>query len=66
MKMYAYSWLYNRRKITTLAIEVISGQHLPATCNIDPYVTVRILGHPSDQHKFTTKIISSNGSSNDN
>jgi len=49
--------------MTTLAIEIISGQHFPRATgsNIDPYVTIRILGHPPDQQKFSTKSVSSNG-----
>ena len=50
-------------KITTVTLKIISGQSFPKTgeAKVDPYVTVRILGHPSDHFKFTTKAISNNG-----
>ena len=52
-----------RVNMTILTIQIISAQHLPKTTenDIDPYVTVQILGHPFDQHKFSTKHVAKNG-----
>lgn len=53
----------------TLLITVISGQHLPKPGLkmkadgdvVDPYVSVKIRGHPDDKQKFKTKSVPNNG-----
>lgn len=50
-----------------LIIKVISGQHIPKPDEdfegevIDPYVTVEIRGHPSDEAKQNTNYVHNNG-----
>ena len=44
---------------------MISGQHLPPSENsgdiVDPYVQVKVRGHPEDKQKQRTKTIKNNG-----
>ncbi|XP_052126651.1 1-phosphatidylinositol 4,5-bisphosphate phosphodiesterase zeta-1 [Frankliniella occidentalis] len=57
--------LKDRRRL--LEIRVISGQHLPKpegeglTDILDPYVKVKIIGHPMDKRKRQTHVINDNG-----
>ena len=50
-----------RKKL--LRIKVISGQHLPKTEEklkgdiIEPYVKVRVWGHPDDEGEYVTKVV---------
>lgn len=57
--MYFY-----RSKI--IRLQIISGQNLPKIESrkkkvIDPYVTIRVLGHSIDRQKFKTKHVDDNG-----
>jgi C2 domain len=52
------------RQVVT--IRVISGQNLPKVPQeesdiVDPYVTLKVYGHPQDQFKYKTKSVSNNG-----
>ena len=46
---------------------VISGQHIPKQDQdiegevVDPYVVVKIVGHPADSYKFKTEAVRNNG-----
>jgi len=56
--------LFRIRKI--VGITIISAQNLPKVEGdqkdiIDPYVFVKVRGHPADQQKFKTKVIENNG-----
>jgi hypothetical protein len=48
-------------------LTIISGQHIPKANQdlesevVDPYVTVKIVGHPADAQKFKTDIVRNNG-----
>jgi len=52
-----------------LKLTIISGQHIPKANQdiegevVDPYVVVKIVGHPADAQKFKTEIIYNNGES---
>ena len=54
-------------KIKRVSITIISGQHIPKPGNtslgdvIDPYVKVKIYGHPADEANFKTKPVRNNG-----
>ena len=53
------------RQVVT--IRVISGQNLPKIPQeesdiVDPYVTLKVYGHPQDHFKYKTKSVSNNGS----
>jgi phosphatidylinositol phospholipase C delta len=55
------------RTSTQLKLTVISGQHIPKANQdiegevVDPYVVVKIVGHPADAQTVKTEIISNNG-----
>jgi len=55
------------RTSTQLKLTIISGQHIPKANQdiegevVDPYVVVKIVGHPADAQKFKTEIIYNNG-----
>lgn len=57
------------RTSTQLKLTIISGQHIPKANQdmegevVDPYVVVKIVGHPADAQKVKTEIISNNGES---
>ncbi|KAB7499785.1 1-phosphatidylinositol 4,5-bisphosphate phosphodiesterase delta-4 [Armadillidium nasatum] len=48
-----------------LRIKIISGQHLPPSEKksdiVDPYIQVKVRGHPDDKQKQRTKTIKNNG-----
>ena len=49
-----------------LVLRVISAQNLPKVENdqkdiIDPYVSVKVRGHPADERKFKTQVVENNG-----
>lgn len=49
-----------------LAIRVISAQNLPKVKGdkkdiVDPYVAIKVHGHPADVQKFKTKVVDDNG-----
>ena len=50
-----------------LKITIISGQHIPKPEQdiegeiVDPYVVVKIIGHPADAYKCKTEPIRNNG-----
>ena len=52
-----------------MKLTIISGQHIPKANQdmegevVDPYVVVKIVGHPADAQKVKTEIISNNGES---
>lgn len=52
-----------------MKLTIISGQHIPKANQdtegevVDPYVVVKIVGHPADAHKVKTEIIKNNGES---
>jgi phosphatidylinositol phospholipase C delta len=52
-----------------LKLTIISGQHIPKANQdiegevVDPYVVVKIVGHPADAQKVKTEIIRNNGES---
>lgn len=59
----ADEWFRIQKIIT---IRVISAQNLPKVEGdekdvIDPYVSVKVHGHPADEQRFKTKVISNNG-----
>ncbi|CAG2060302.1 unnamed protein product, partial [Timema podura] len=51
----------------TLRLEIISGQHIPKPDQefdgdiVDPYVKVKILGHPQDNQTMKTDVVKDNG-----
>nr|CAD7397788.1 unnamed protein product [Timema cristinae] len=51
----------------TLRLEIISGQHIPKPDQefdgdiVDPYVKVKILGHPQDNQTLKTDVVKDNG-----
>jgi len=55
------------KKSTKVVINIISGQHIPKPGQakdgevVDPYVKVKIYGHPSDKYTFTTNYVQNNG-----
>jgi hypothetical protein len=55
------------RTSTQLTLTIISGQHIPKANQdmegevVDPYVVVKIVGHPADAQKDKTEIIKNNG-----
>ncbi|XP_021921017.1 1-phosphatidylinositol 4,5-bisphosphate phosphodiesterase eta-2-like isoform X2 [Zootermopsis nevadensis] len=55
------------RPSAQLKLTIISGQHIPKANQdlegevVDPYVTVKIIGHPADEQKLKTDIIRNNG-----
>ena len=57
------------RTTTQLKLTIISGQHIPKANQdmegevVDPYVVVKIVGHPADAQKVRTDIIRNNGKS---
>lgn len=48
-----------------LRVTILSGQHLPNSAKkgdiVDPYVQVKVRGHPEDKQKQRTKIVKNNG-----
>jgi hypothetical protein len=48
-------------------LTIISGQHIPKIGNslegdiINPYVKIKVYGHPSDNFSFQTKLVKNNG-----
>ena len=52
-----------------MKLTIISGQHIPKANQdiegevVDPYVVVKIVGHPADAQKVKTEIIRNNGES---
>ncbi|KAK7871352.1 hypothetical protein R5R35_006064 [Gryllus longicercus] len=57
----------NDKNQVTMKLTVISGQHIPKADNdaegeiVDPYVKVKIAGHPKDNQKFKTEAVRNNG-----
>jgi phosphatidylinositol phospholipase C delta len=55
------------RPSVQLKLTIISGQHIPkANQNlegevVDPYVVVKIVGHPEDAQKLKTDVVRNNG-----
>lgn len=55
------------RASTQLKLIIISGQHIPKANQdlqgevVDPYVVVKIVGHPADAQKKKTDIVRNNG-----
>lgn len=51
----------------TLILKIISGQNLPKPGQkiegeiVDPYVVIKVRGHPDDKYKITTQTIHNNG-----
>ena len=56
-------FIFHRTGSQIVRLQIISGQNLPKFEKkvIDPYVTVQIMGHPADRHKFKTKPVEDNG-----
>jgi hypothetical protein len=54
---------------TKLKLTIISGQHIPKANQemegevVDPYVVVKIVGHPADAQKCKTDMVRNNGES---
>lgn len=49
-----------------LKVRIISGQYLPKVGEnensiVDPYVTIKILGHSADTFSFRTRVVANNG-----
>ena len=59
-------FIFHRTVSQIVRLQIISGQNLPKFEKkvIDPYVTVQIMGHPADRHKFKTKPVEDNGMCN--
>ncbi|XP_022251408.1 1-phosphatidylinositol 4,5-bisphosphate phosphodiesterase eta-2-like isoform X1 [Limulus polyphemus] len=59
--------LVENRYKKTLTVMVISGQHIPkpgeATVGeiVDPYVSIKVCGHPVDSNKKKTSVVKNNG-----
>ena len=57
-------------KVKRVKMTIISGQHIPKSNNslvgeiIDPYVKVKVYGHPADKFEYTTKPVKNNGKVN--
>ncbi|RWS13143.1 1-phosphatidylinositol 4:5-bisphosphate phosphodiesterase delta-4-like isoform X2 [Dinothrombium tinctorium] len=57
----------NKNKKTILKLKIISGQHIPKPGQavegevVDPYVVIRITGHPEDEDRRKTRFILNNG-----
>ncbi|KAK4328303.1 hypothetical protein Pmani_001287 [Petrolisthes manimaculis] len=53
------------RYMKVLRVTILSGQHLPNSAKkgdiVDPYVQVKVRGHPQDQQKQRTKVVKNNG-----
>ena len=53
--------------MTTLTVKLISGQHLPNASDrtageiIEPYVKIRIVGHPDDEAEYESGTVPKNG-----
>lgn len=50
----------------SLKIKIISAQNLPKTENdkkdiVDPYVSIKVVGHPADKFSYKTKVVPNNG-----
>ncbi|XP_068245715.1 1-phosphatidylinositol 4,5-bisphosphate phosphodiesterase delta-4-like isoform X3 [Palaemon carinicauda] len=61
---YSPSELSNRYS-KTVRVTILSGQHLPNSAKkgdiVDPYVQVKVRGHPLDKQKQRTKVVKNNG-----
>ncbi|XP_076043014.1 1-phosphatidylinositol 4,5-bisphosphate phosphodiesterase delta-4-like isoform X15 [Oratosquilla oratoria] len=61
---FVHSQLENRQT-KVLRVKIISGQHLPASEKkgdiTDPYIQLKVRGHPLDKQKQRTKTIKNNG-----
>ena len=46
-------------------VTILSGQHLPNSAKkgdiVDPYVQLKVRGHPLDKQKHRTKVVKNNG-----
>lgn len=55
----------NYRYTKVLRVTILSGQHLPNSAKkgdiVDPYVQVKVRGHPEDKQKQRTKVVKNNG-----
>ncbi|XP_037793332.1 1-phosphatidylinositol 4,5-bisphosphate phosphodiesterase delta-4-like [Penaeus monodon] len=53
------------RYTKVIRVTVLSGQHLPNSAKkgdiVDPYVQVKVRGHPLDKQKQRTKVVKNNG-----
>ena len=63
--MYSKPNYFNQ--VNLLTIQLISGQHLPNVSSkqagdiIEPYVKIRIHGHPCDTDEWTSTVVPRNG-----